>query len=71
MVKYTSIRLLLAIVACLDIELHKMDVNTAFFNGELNEEIYMEQPVGFIFKGQEKKVCKLKRSIYGLNQSSR
>ena len=55
MVKYTSIRLLLAIVACLDIELHKMDVNTAFFNGELNEEIYMEQPVGFVVKGQKRK----------------
>ena len=70
-VKFTSIRLILAIVAYLDLELHQMDVKTAFLNGELEEEIYMEQPVGFIVKGQEQKVCKLHRSIYGLKQSSR
>ena len=48
-----------------------MDVKTAFLNGELEEEIYMEQLVGFVAKGQEHKVCKLLRSIYGLKQSSR
>ena len=48
-----------------------MDVKTAFFNGELDEEIYMQQPVGFITKDQERKVCKLLKSIYGLKQSSR
>ena len=55
----------------LNLELHQLDVKTAFLNGELDEEIYMEQPVGFIFKGQKGKVCKLQRSIYGLKQSSR
>ena len=68
---FTSIRLLLTIIARLDLELHQMDVKTAFLNGELNEDIYMEQPIGFVVKGQEKKVCKLKRLIYGLKQSSR
>ena len=52
----------------LDLELHQMDVKTAFLNGELDEEIYMEQPLGFIQNGQERKVCKLKRSIYGFKQ---
>ena len=59
LVRFTSIRLLLAIVTNLNLELHQMDVKTAFLNGELDEKIYMEQPVGFIVKGQERKVCKL------------
>ena len=48
-----------------------MDIKIAFLNGELDEEIYMDQPIGFVTKGQEHKVCKLKQSIYGLKQSSR
>ena len=70
-VRFTSIRLLLAIVTNLNLELHQMDVKPAFLNEELDEEIDMEQPVGFIVKGQERKVCKLQRSIYGLKKSSR
>ncbi|OMO58188.1 Integrase, catalytic core [Corchorus capsularis] len=70
-VRFASIRLILAIVANFDLELYQMDVKTAFLNGELDEEIYMDQPEGFVAKGQERKVCKLKRSIYGLKQSSR
>ena len=48
-----------------------MDVKTAFLNGSLEETIYMVQLEGFIAKGQEKKVCKLQKSIYGLKQASR
>ena len=70
-VRFTSIRLILAIVASLDLELHQMDVKTAFLNRELDEEIYMEQPTGFVKEGHEHKVCKLLKSIYGLKQSSR
>ena len=44
---------------------------TAFLNGELEEEIYMKQPEGFVEEGKEGLVCKLKRSIYGLKQSAR
>ena len=69
--RFASIHLILAIVASLDLELHQMDVKTAFLNGRLEEEIYMQQPNGFVEKGQEHKVCKLLKSIYGLKQSSR
>ena len=68
---FASIRLLLAMVAHLDLELFQMDVKTAFLNGNFEEEIYMDQPIDLAWKGQEDKVCRLKRSIYGLKQSSR
>jgi hypothetical protein len=70
-VRFASIRLILAMVASLDLELHQMDVKTAFLNGELDEEIFMDQPIGFVVKGQERKVCRLNWSLYGLKQSSR
>ena len=70
-VRFTLIHLILAIVAQLDLELHQMDIKMAFLNGELDKEIYMEQHVGFIVKGQEDKVYKLWRSLYGLKQASR
>ena len=46
-----------------------MDVKTTFLNGELEEEIYIEQPEGFVVPGKEKKMCKLIKSLYGLNQA--
>ena len=51
--------------------LHQVDVTTAFLNGTLEEEVYMQQPKGFVRQGQEELVCKLKKSIYGLKQSPR
>ena len=66
-----SIRILLSIAASLDYEIWQMDVKTAFLNGYLNEDIYMSQPDGFVETGQEQKVCKLLKSIYGLKQASR
>jgi len=48
-----------------------MDVKTAFLKQNLKEEIYMDQPIGFVSKSLEDKVCSLKRSIYDLKQSSR
>ncbi|KAL0333149.1 UNVERIFIED_CONTAM: Retrovirus-related Pol polyprotein from transposon TNT 1-94 [Sesamum calycinum] len=57
--------------AHLDLEFFQMDVKTTFLNGELDEEIYMDQPEGFQEMGLKRKVCRLKRSIYGLKQSSR
>jgi len=70
-VRIASIHLLLALVAHLDLELFKMDIKIAFLNGNIEEEIYMDQLIGFISKGQEDKICHLKGSIYGLKQSSR
>ena len=52
-VKFVSIRVILAFVAHYDLELHQMDVKTAFLNGDLDEEIYMVQPEGSIAEGQE------------------
>ena len=66
-----SIRILLSIAAHMDYEIWQKNVKTAFLNGRLEETIYMVQPVGFIAKGQEKKVCKLQKSIYGLKQALR
>lgn len=68
-VRYTSIRFLLALAAHRNLEITQMDAVTAFLNGKLNEEIYMEQPKHF--DDQTKRYCKLIKSIYGLKQSSR
>ncbi|KAD4584950.1 hypothetical protein E3N88_22551 [Mikania micrantha] len=66
-----SLRIVMALVAHFDLELHQMDVKTAFLNGELYEDVYMTQPEGFKPKGKEHLVCKLKKSTYGLKQASR
>ena len=70
-VKHSSIRILLALVAQLDLELVQMDVKTAFLHRDLEEEIYMNLPDGFKVAGKEKMVCKLEKSLYGLKQSPR
>ena len=67
--RITSIRLLMALASIYDLYIHQMDVKTAFLNGDLDEEIYMEQPEGFVLPGNEKKVCKLIKSLYGLKQA--
>ena len=53
--RITSIRMLISIAALFNLEINQMDVKTAFLNSDLNEEIYMEQPEGFVVSGQEKK----------------
>ena len=70
-VRFSSIRALLAYAVQNDMLIHQMDVITAFLNGKLEEEIYMEQPDGYIQPGQEHLVCKLQKSLYGLKQSPR
>ena len=70
-VKMSSIRVVLGLAASLDLEIQQMDVKTAFLHGDLDKEIYMEQPEGFTVKGKEDYVCKLKKSLYGLKQAPR
>lgn len=70
-VKHCSIRLLLALVAQFDLELEQLDVKTTFLNGDFEETIYMDQPKGYITSENKDKVCLLKRSLYGLEQSPR
>jgi hypothetical protein len=65
-VRHTSIRVMLAIVALFDLELEQLDVKTAFLHADLDEEIYMTQPQGFSAPSQEHLVCHLQKSLYGL-----
>ena len=54
-----------------NLELHQMDVKTAFLNGDLEKNVYMVQPKGFVMEGKERMGFHLKKSIYGLKQASR
>jgi hypothetical protein len=67
--KLASLRTILSIGATLDLEIHQMDVKTAFLNGEIDTEIYIRQPPGFEKRGNL--VCRLNKGIYGLKQSPR
>ena len=64
--RISSTRMLITIAAIHNLEIHQMDVKTAFLNGDLDEEICMEQPKGFIVLGQEKKVCRCDAPIPGV-----
>ncbi|PKI71448.1 hypothetical protein CRG98_008121 [Punica granatum] len=67
--RMTSIRVFMALASIHKLHVHQMDVKTAFLNGDLEEEVYMEQPEGFVLPGNEHKVCKLIKSLYGLKQA--
>ncbi|RVW79188.1 Retrovirus-related Pol polyprotein from transposon RE1 [Vitis vinifera] len=69
--KIISVRCLLALAATRGWSLHQMDVNNAFFHGDLHEEIYMSPPLGLRRQGEENLVCRLHKSLYGLKQASR
>jgi Reverse transcriptase (RNA-dependent DNA polymerase) len=70
-VGFTTIRIALALAQIDGAEVHHMDITGAFLYGNLNEELYMEQPKGFEAQGQRSMVCKLNKSLYGLKQAPR
>ena len=70
-VKNTTIRLILGMVANENLHLEHLDVNTTFLHGDLEEEIYMHQLEGFIVQGKENLVYRLTKSLYGLKQALR
>ena len=69
MIRITSIRVLIALASIHNLVIHQMDVKTAFLNGDLEKEIYVEQLEGCVVPGKEKKVCKLVKSLYRLKQA--
>jgi hypothetical protein len=70
-IKHDTLRVVLSFVAAYDMEMSQLDVKTAFLYGELDEEIYLQQPEGYVVAGKEKYVCRLHKCIYGLKQASR
>src|SRR5208282_3060674 len=69
--KYKSLRILLQLATTLDYEAVQLDVVTAFLNGELKEEVYMDQPEGFVQGDPSVTVCKLLKALYGTKQAPR
>ena len=67
-VRLESVLALIALSVQQGLQLHQVDVTTAFLNGQLEEEVYMKQPDGFVAPGNDHLVCLLKKSIYGLKQ---
>ncbi|RVW81598.1 Retrovirus-related Pol polyprotein from transposon RE1 [Vitis vinifera] len=69
--KLNSVRLFISIAASQQWMIHQLDIKNAFLHGDLEEEVYLEQPPGFVAQGEYGKVCRLKKALYGLNQSPR
>jgi hypothetical protein len=66
-----TVRLLIALATHKGWEMHHLDVKSAFMNDELQEEVFVHQPAGFIKTGSEDKVFRLKKVLYGLHQAPR
>jgi hypothetical protein len=66
-----AIRLLLSYACSKNVKVYQMDVKSTFLNGELEEEVYIEQPEGFQLSENTDYVCKLKKALYGLKQDPR
>ena len=69
--RLNSVRIIISLAATFDWPLYQLDIKNAFLHGDLQEEVYMEQPPGFVAQGECQKVCRLRKAIYGLKQSPR
>ena len=67
--KMTYVRLFISMADTYNWDLHQLDIKNAFFHGDLQEEVCMEQPVGFVAQGEIERVCRIRKSLYGLKQS--
>lgn len=71
MARFETIKVILALAAQWKLDVFQLDVKSAFLNGELQEEVFVEQPLDFVKDGEEGKVYKLQKALYGLRQASR
>ena len=69
--KLNTIRMIIALATKHHWKIHQLDVKSPFLNGDLKEEVYLVQPEGFVKKGEEHLVCRLKKALYGLKQAPR
>ena len=69
--RYTSICTIISLAASMGWRLQQMDVKTTFLNGEIEEEVYIEQPKGFVIHEHKSHVCRLKKALYGLKKTPR
>jgi hypothetical protein len=67
--RYTSNRVIIALASVLGWKLHQMDVKTTFLNGKIEQEVFVEQPNGFVLHNKDTHVCKLGKALYGLKQA--
>lgn len=69
MAKMASVRLSISITATYKRTFHQLDIKYAFLHGDIQEGVYMEQPLSFIAQGESEKVCRLWKSLYALNRA--
>jgi hypothetical protein len=67
--RYTSICTIIALTASMGWKLHQMDVTPSFLNGEIEEEVYIKQPEGFVIHEHKSHLCRLKKALYGLRKA--
>jgi len=70
MVWFETVQMMLVLAALRNWHISELDIKTAFLYGDLDEELYMEQPKGFKIPGQQNKVMHLRKAIYGLKQAA-